>query len=98
MLTEKDIDKVLESLRENGLKASARKQKDIEIIGGTEERDAGVFSTFKNGFSISLEGNRWICRMPGEGQAIVERVASNLPDATRLVCEYYSSLPEGFFD
>ena len=98
MLSNADLQEMLSKLRNCNLVASVRRNQEIEIIGGTEERNAGVLSTFKNGFTISREDGIWIGRMPGPGQTSVEKSSADLAETIDLVCEYYSSLPEGFFN
>lgn len=93
LIDDAHMDDLLNELRAVGLVISVRKnyykEVPITILGGSHIVDTALFPVIKNGFSISLEGDIWLCRLPGPGQMIVEKQAADLPQAVQLVKTHF---------
>ncbi|HEC84504.1 MAG TPA: hypothetical protein ENI48_04580 [Thioploca sp.] len=90
-----EIKKALTQLQVSGFIARFRqarfRQTQIpEIFGGTSVVETNGIKVYKGSFSISFENQRWIVRLPGEGQLIQEQEEISLPNAVSTVEFFYN--------
>lgn len=76
-------------LTTNGLFVKKIKEKETEIIGGTELTNSSGIALYKDGFGISKEGEEWILRVAGGGQTTHEIPHSSLKSAVDATLDYF---------